>query len=159
MRRILAAVALRMTIVLALLSSVSAVARGQYIFVVNAYGNTIGEYNATTGAVVNATLVSGLNNTPNCMAESGTDLFVTNWGNGTIGEYSHVGGSRERLPGLGLEYPYGIAISGSDLFVANYGNGTIGEYTPRRGPSSRLAGLGVEWSWGPSVRTGPVRRE
>jgi hypothetical protein len=36
------------------------VPRADVIFVTNAFNNTIGEYNATTGAVVNPALVSGL---------------------------------------------------------------------------------------------------
>ena len=36
---------------------------------------------------------------------------------------------RERLAGLGVDGPHGIAVSGSNLFVTNDGKGTIGEYT------------------------------
>ncbi len=62
------------------------------IFVTNAFNNTIGEYNATTGAVVNAALVSGLS-FPFGIAAAGADLFVVNRGNNTIGEYNATTGA------------------------------------------------------------------
>ena len=107
----------------------SATARGQEIYVTNSSGNgTIGEY-TTSGAVVNASLVSGLND-PTGIAVSGSDLFVANHGDRHDWRIHHVGSNRERLAGLGVELiRSGIAVSGSDLFVANYGTGTIGEYT------------------------------
>jgi hypothetical protein len=108
------------------------------LFVANTGGNTIGEY-TTSGAVVNASLVSGLNE-PYGIAVSGSDLFVVNVNysnqnpsDGTIGEYTTSGEVLNASLVSGLSQPTCIALSGSDLFVANLGDsaygGTIGEYT------------------------------
>ena len=55
---------------------------------------TIGEYNATTGATENAVLVSGLSS-PIGLAVSGSNLYVVNNGSNTIGEYDATTGASE----------------------------------------------------------------
>jgi hypothetical protein len=97
-----------------------------HIFVSNLGPGTIGEY-TTSGATVNASLISGLN-TSNDITVSGSDIFVTN-GTGTIGEYTTSGTTVNASLISGLNGPFGIAVSGSDIFVANFYNSTIGEYT------------------------------
>jgi hypothetical protein len=116
---------------------------GSNLFVTNQATGTLGEYNATTGAVVNASLVSGLSQ-PWAIAVSGTNLFVTNLGNGTIGEYTTSGGTVNPSLVSGLNWPYGIAVSGSNLFVVNNLTDTIGEYTTSGGTvnPSLVSGLG-----------------
>ena len=84
-------------------------ARGQDIFVANVASGTIGEY-TTSGATVNASLVSGLTN-PAGIAVSGSDLFVVNQGSGTIGEYTTTGVTVNASLVSGLDNPSGIAIS------------------------------------------------
>jgi hypothetical protein len=101
------------------------VVAGSDLFVLN--GNTIGEY-TLSGATVNASLISGLH-TPNELAVSGSDLFVTNYDSDTIGEYTTSGATVNANLITGLSGPNGIVVSGSDLFVVNYIGGTIGEYT------------------------------
>src|SRR5450759_1108227 len=97
------------------------------IFVVNTSADTIGEY-TNSGATVNASLVSGLNE-PLGIAVSGSNLFVTNGyggttGAGTIGEYNAITGATVNASLVsGLNYPVGIAVSGSNLFVTSSGNG------------------------------------
>jgi hypothetical protein len=56
-------------------------------------------------------------------------IYVTNSGNGTIGEYNLDGTVINASLISGLSNPTGLVVSGSDLFVVNNGNGTIGEYT------------------------------
>src|SRR5450759_792596 len=124
------------------------------IFVVNTSADTIGEY-TNSGATVNASLVSGLNE-PLGIAVSGSNLFVTNGyggttGAGTIGEYNAITGATVNASLVsGLNYPFGIDVSGSDLFVANnnfgtiYNAGTIGEYNAITGAAvnaSLVSGL------------------
>ena len=75
---------------------------------------------------MNASLVSGLSN-PYDIAVSGSNLFVVNSGNGTLGEYTTSGAVVNASLISPLENPYGLALSGSNLFVKN-GN-DIGEYT------------------------------
>src|SRR5437773_10837931 len=61
-------------------------------------------------------------------------IFVTNFGNNTIGEYNATTGATINSSFIsGLDLPQGIALSGGNLFVANYNNNTIGEYNATTG--------------------------
>jgi hypothetical protein len=102
---------------------------GSNLFVTNCYNNTIGEY-TTSGAVVNASLVSGSGLAdPGGIAVSGSDLFVANWNTGTISEYTTSGAVVNPSLISGLAYPVGVAVSGDKLYVTNLYADTIGEYT------------------------------
>jgi uncharacterized protein YjiK len=92
----------------AVLSLLSISAAHAQIFVVNNVSGTIGEY-TTSGATVNASLISGLS-TPAGIAVSGSDIFVTNEGTGTIGEYTTSGALVNASLVSGLSNPYGIAV-------------------------------------------------
>jgi hypothetical protein len=84
------------------------------IFVANFGAGTIGEY-TTSGATVNAALISGLNG-PFGIAVSGGNLFVTSLN--TIGEYTTSGATVNSALVSGLNFfPEGIAVSGGNLFV------------------------------------------
>ena len=104
--------------------------------------STIGEYNASTGAAINASLVSGLSEAFG-IAVSGSDLFVS-YGSNTIGEYSASTGAAINASLVsGLNGPGGIAVSGLDLYVS-YGGNTIGEYNASTGApinASLVSGL------------------
>jgi len=128
------------TICFAILA-IPAVGRSDVLFV----GNTgccsdpgsdeIGEY-TTSGTTVNASLITGLNDTFS-IAVSGSNLFVSNSVSGTIGEYTTSGATVNASLITGLNDPAGIVVAGSNLFVASRitfggnptGTGTIGEYT------------------------------
>src|SRR5580704_9505840 len=101
-------------------------AHADEILVTNNAG-TVGAY-TTSGATVNASLISGLN-LPHWVAVSGSDVFVTSEGSGTLGEYTTSGGTVNASLITGLNVPVGIGVSGSDLFVANNAGNTISEYT------------------------------
>lgn len=73
-------------------------------------------------------LISGLS-TPFGIAESGGNLFVTNYTWNTIGEYTTAGATVNAALVTGLNRPIGIAAFEGNLFVANQSNNTIGEYT------------------------------
>ena len=60
---------------------------------------------------------------------SSGQIFVSNNGNGTIGEYNLDGTTVNASLVSALHGAQGVAVSGSDLFVANFSSGTIGEYT------------------------------
>ena len=79
---------------------------------------------------------------------SGSDLFVTNYDNGTIGEYTTSGVTVNAALVTGLLRPQNIAMSGSDLFVTNVGNNTIGEYTTSGGTvnAALVSGLSLPWA-------------
>jgi len=68
-------------------------------------------------------------NSPIGIAVSGSDLFVTNFYDVTVGEYTTSGATVNASLVSGLSYPYAIAVSGPDLFVTSATLGTIGEYT------------------------------
>jgi len=56
-------------------------------------------------------------------------IYVANYGSGTIGEYTTAGATVNASLVSGLN-GLGLAVSGGDLFVANWDyNSTIGEYT------------------------------
>jgi len=95
------------------------------IFVADSSNNTIGEYNATTGAAINASLIKGLNR-PNGIALSGGHLFVTNQGggtnNGTIGEYDATSGATINAALVsGLNFPRFIDVEAMAVPLANAG--------------------------------------
>jgi hypothetical protein len=62
-------------------------ARAPVLYVGQSAINSVGEYNATTGAAINANYITGLND-PAGLAVSGNDLFVVNYGADTVGEYN-----------------------------------------------------------------------
>jgi len=107
-------------------------AHGQ-IYVSSIGPETAGEYNATTGAVVNASLVTGLGN-PYGIAISGSNLYVANYNNGTIAVYNaNTGAVVNAALVTGLGGPDALAISGPNVYVANYDSNTIGEYNAMTG--------------------------
>src|SRR5215471_11846498 len=115
--------------------AVPAIARGDNLLITEQFrpaGGRVGEY-TTSGATVNATLISGPFNpfgflNPTYMAVSGSSLFVVDsFSGGTVGEYTTSGATVNASLLSGLNGPIGIAVSGSNLFVSS-GSG-IGEYT------------------------------
>jgi hypothetical protein len=106
---------------------------GQHSLRGNVLNCTVGEYNASTGAAINANFITGLNQTY-AIALSGNNLFVTNNGGSTVGEYSATTGAAINSNFItGLSYPSGLVLSGNNLFVANVGSDTIGEYNVTTG--------------------------
>jgi len=104
----------------------------------NTYPNTgkISEY-TTSGATVNANLVTGLNGADG-ITVAGSDLFVVNSYDGEISEFTTAGATVDRSFITGVGDPDDIVASGSDLYVMNYGtfsepaNG-VGEFTTAGG--------------------------
>jgi autotransporter-associated beta strand protein len=101
-------------------------AEAQWLFVIDG-NSTIGVY-TTSGATVNASLVSGLN-TPAGIAVSGSNIYVANAGNGILPVYTTSGATVNASLVSGLNSPFGIAVSGSNIYVGSAINGTIGVYT------------------------------
>jgi hypothetical protein len=74
------------------------------------------------------------------IAVVGSNLFVSNFGDGTDGtitEYNIATGSASTFAS-GISHLNGIVASGSNLFVPNLGTGTIVEYNTTTGASSTL---------------------
>jgi len=93
----------------------------------------VGEYNATTGAAINANFISGLNE-PVALAVSGNTLFVADivGAAGTIGAYNANTGAVINANFISGLDPGGIAVSGNTLFVSSVA-GTVGEYNATTG--------------------------
>lgn len=64
------------------------------------------------------------------IAVVGSDIFVVNYANGTVGEYDTSGNAVKAslISGLPTNYIYGIAALGSDLFIVDNKDGKIVEY-------------------------------
>ena len=110
---------------LAPLAEAASPAQGQ-VFVANNGNWGIGEYDATTGATINASLDPDYFG--GGIAVSGSSLFVANHVIGTISEFTTSGALVNASLVSGLNQPTAVAVSGSDLFVENLGDGTIGKY-------------------------------
>src|SRR5216683_1167534 len=113
----------RVTVVLLLAPLlVPASARAGFVFVSNFNSGVVGKYDATTGAAINASFITGLN-TPNSLALNGSgQLFVTNFNSGVVGEYDATTGAAINASFItGLNTPNSLALNGSgQLFVTNF---------------------------------------
>jgi PQQ-like domain/PKD domain len=107
-------------------------ARAQQLYVT--YGNTVAEYNATTGAVINPSFITSTSGTTIFgLLFSGNILYVANYDTSTLGEYNATTGAVINANFItGLTGPLGLALSGNILYVANSG-GTVGEYNATTG--------------------------
>jgi PEP-CTERM motif len=111
---------------------------GNDLYVISGVGgetySQVGEYNATTGAVINASLVTLPSANLDDIAISGNNLFISSNGTDSVGVYNATTGATINS-GLitGLGNPAAIAIYGNDLFVLTPGvstdTGQIAEYT------------------------------
>jgi hypothetical protein len=61
-----------------------------HIFLNDSVANTVGEYDATTGATINATFINGqgLKDPAFMLLDGDNHFFIGNLGNNTIGEYN-----------------------------------------------------------------------
>jgi hypothetical protein len=108
------------------------------LYVTQVQAGTVSEYNATTGALMNASFITGLS-TPNALLLSGNNLLVANEA-GSVGEYDATTGaaiSQSFITGTNFE-PIGLALSGADLFVANLSNATVGKYALKTGKAIKV---------------------
>lgn len=88
---------------------------------------TVSEYNATTGAPINASLITGFFLAPAAFAVSGSILYVTGL-DLPIGEYNATTGAaiNAKFITIGLNQPESLALSGNNLFVANFASNAVG---------------------------------
>jgi hypothetical protein len=129
-------------------------ARTQGQLYVSEVGNKVGEYNASSGAVINANFITGLSN-PLGLALSGNDLFVAVQDGLAVAEYNATSGAsiNASFVTTPFAYPYGIAISAGDLFVGTNGSpNLIGEYDSTTGAAINAsfintAGQGIPYSF------------
>ena len=118
----------------------------QDLYVMNYNNGTVGEYNATTGATINASFITGLG-LESGLALSGTVLYAETFNDTTgedgVGEYNATTGATINASFISGINAVGLAISGGDLYVAD-GVGTVGEYDATTGDAihaSLITGL------------------
>jgi hypothetical protein len=129
----------------------------------NSGNNTVGEYDATTGATINASFITGLTGLPFGLALDGKNhLFVTNSGQNTVGEYDATTGATidaAFINGQGLATPIALALDGNNhLFVSNANSNTVGEYDATTGATINAAfinGQGMNTPYGLVFTTVP----
>jgi hypothetical protein len=97
----------------------------------------VSQYDPTTGAVISASFITGLN-VPFGLGLKGNTLFVTNFFGNTVGKYNATTGAAISPTFItGLDLPTGVALSGNTLFVTNldeiFGGGTVGKYDAKTG--------------------------
>jgi len=97
------------------------------IYVASQGSGTIGEYDASSGATVNAPLISGLN-APAGIVGYGPDLYVENSGAGEIGQYSANGGTENASLISIAAGANAMAFSYGQLFITNSAAGTVAQY-------------------------------
>jgi hypothetical protein len=119
---------------------------GGNMFIANTLSGTISEY-TTSGTLVNASLISGLNNHPFGIAIDSGNLYIASREGGTVGEYTESGATVNASLISGLNGPVGVAIVGGNMYVSSYGSGSVGEYT--------LSGTAVNTSLIPHDLNGP----
>ena len=84
----------------------------------------VGEY-TTSGATVNASLITGLN-APYGIAVSGSNLFVANSFSGTVGKYTTSGATVNASLITGLTVPSGIVVVPEPSSIALLAIGATG---------------------------------
>ena len=80
-----------------------------------------------SGAVINASLIIGLNGAGSVAASGGFLYVITS--DGKIGKYTTSGATVNAFLVTGLNQPTDIEVSGNQIFVADFGNGSIGKST------------------------------
>lgn len=103
--------------------------------------SSIGVYNASTGAVINANLVTGING-PYGLAVSGNDLFVSNHygitgSSGGVSEYNATTGQLIQNIITPAGGSLGMTLSGNTLYAWD-ADGNIGEINITTGVASTL---------------------
>ena len=105
-------------------------------------GSAVAEYNATTGAAINANFITGLTGSFGVsLTPDGSTLYVTNNGAGTVGEYNAITGAAINASLItGLDAPLGI--------YAGLAGPTLGIYwdIPSGGPSGTWNTTDAFWS-------------
>ena len=94
---------------------------------------TVSEYDTTTGAAIQSSLISRLR-TPCQLVVEGNTVFVANE-SGSVGKYNAATGAAidpSFITGRQF-FPDGLAVQGNILFVANFGSGTVGKYDAATG--------------------------
>lgn len=113
------------------------------VYVGNYYNNSVSEYDATTGQVLNANFITGVNE-PEALSLSGNDLYVVNGGSSTVGVYNATTGAAINANLFTeINIPEGILVSGNIVYVTTFA-GTVADYNATTGAvinDSLISGL------------------
>ncbi|MBL9118010.1 MAG: hypothetical protein JNJ83_23580 [Verrucomicrobiaceae bacterium] len=131
----------------------SSIADAATMFVAN-YGDTLGSgsvgtYDSVTGAAINASFITGLNDPGAVQAGNGA-VYVLSYNDNKISSYNATTGATLNASLVsGLDSPFDMAISGNDLYVLENGNSElrIGRYNATTGAalsSSLITGISAE---------------
>ena len=105
---------------------------GSDLFVTQFFSNgssEISEFN-TSGGVVNPSIALPAGSSPlTGLAVSGSNVFVVDYGTGTIGEYTTSLALENASFITDTELPLAIAASATDIYVFNGGNGLVSDYS------------------------------
>jgi hypothetical protein len=100
-------------------------------------GTYVGVYNATTGAAINPTFITGPYYPQGLALDGHNHVFVATVATNNISEYDATTGGLidpNFTNGLGLNGPAGMVVDGNNhLFVANSNGTTVGEYNATTG--------------------------
>jgi hypothetical protein len=123
---------------LGLLALLSATAHAQ-IFAPNAGGSNVGEYDATSGAAINTSFLSGSGvNVPLGIVTYGNEILVSNIGSnaagsGFVSAYSTSGTLLNASLITGLSTPEDMIVQGNSLYVTNGGANEVSQYALSNG--------------------------
>ena len=99
----------------------------QILYITRDSNSSLGSYDLTTGAAINALLIQNLD-APYSVAVSGDSIYVGSLLNGPrIGKYN-LDGSAVNTSFISGFRSNGIAVSGANLYATAYIDGTIGHY-------------------------------
>ena len=135
-----------------MLWAVPARCQAQAVYVASQFSSTVGEYDATTGAAINTSFITGLLK-PQNLVLSGDELYVTNlidsffW---TVGKYDAASGAAiNSLLIQGANPPQGLAVAGNSLYISN--TNTVAEYNATTGAAMNLAFISLRTPEGLAV--------
>jgi hypothetical protein len=101
------------------------------MYVADYFNARVGKYNATTGATVNASLITGVSTPVNMAFDATGKLYVATLGNAGVGVYDAATGATIASPFVsGLQNTWGIAFDESnEVFVSRYFFGALAKFT------------------------------
>ena len=132
---------LNVAIIVALTIAAAPVQARQILLVANLGNGNVGQYDATTGATINAAFVNGQTSDSNGLALDGNNhLFISNLNTNTVGLFNATTGATINSAFIqGFNSPEQPVLDGNNhLFIANLNGNTVGEYNAASGELSIL---------------------
>ena len=103
---------------------------GNMLYAASPNTANVAQFNATTGALINGSFITGLNAPRGMTVDGFGNIYVTDIGTGTVGKYTIGDGMFNASFITGIAGAFGIAADGSgNLFVSDFLAGTVGKYS------------------------------